>query len=128
MYPAMRHLPTSARSQMTSGNADTPNHSSRQRDRRMTRPIAITMGDPCGIGPEICVKLFAEGLPAPALVVGDAGLLGRTAKTLGLDIRVREIEDAAEAAGAPGELPVLGVGALPSDLPIGRVDARAGRA
>jgi len=92
------------------------------------KPIAITMGDPCGIGPEICAKLFADGLPAPAVVVGDAGLLRRTAKALGLDIAVREIADAAEAAGASGELPVLGVGALPGDLPIGRVDARAGRA
>jgi 4-hydroxythreonine-4-phosphate dehydrogenase len=44
----------------------------------MSKPIAITMGDPCGIGPEICAKLLAEGLPAPALVVGDAGLLRRT--------------------------------------------------
>jgi len=94
----------------------------------MSKPIAITMGDPCGIGPEICAKLFAEGLPAPAVVVGDAALLRRTAEALGLDIAVCEIADAAEAAGAPGELPVLGVGALPGDLPIGGVDARAGRA
>ena len=94
----------------------------------MSKPIAITMGDPCGIGPEICVKLIAEGLPAPALVFGDAGLLRRTAKALGLGIAVREIAEVAEAAGAPGELAVLGVGALPGDLPIGKVDARAGRA
>src|SRR5262245_3663607 len=94
----------------------------------MSTPIAITMGDPCGIGPEICTKLFAEGLPAPALVVGDAGLLGRTAKALGLGVAVREIAEVAAAAGTSGELPVLGVGALPADLPVGKVDARAGRA
>jgi 4-hydroxythreonine-4-phosphate dehydrogenase len=94
----------------------------------MNKPIAITMGDPCGIGPEICVKLFAEGLPAPALVVGDAGLLRRTAKALGLDIAVREIAAVAEAVGSPGELAVLSVGTLPADLPVGKVDARAGRA
>jgi 4-hydroxythreonine-4-phosphate dehydrogenase len=94
----------------------------------MTKPIAVTMGDPCGIGPEICAKLFAAGLPAPALVVGDAGLLRRTAKALGFDVAVREIADVADAAGAPGELAVFGVGALPADLPVGKVDARAGRA
>ena len=94
----------------------------------MTKPDRDHDGRPCGIGPEICAKLFAAGLPAPALVVGDAGLLRRTAKTLGLDISVREIADAADAAGAPGELAVLSVGALPGDLPIGKVDARAGRA
>src|SRR5262249_54820510 len=94
----------------------------------MSTPIAITMGDPCGIGPEICTKLFAEGLPAPAVVVGDAGLLRRTAKALGLDVVVREIADVADATSALSELPVLGVGALPGDLPTGGVDARAGRA
>ncbi len=94
----------------------------------MTKAIAITMGDPCGIGPEICVKLFAAGLPAPALVVGDSGLLRRTAKALGLDIVVREIADVADVAGSPGELAVLSIGVLPRDLPIGKVDARAGRA
>ena len=29
-------------------------------------PLAITLGDPAGIGPEIVVRLFQQGLPHPA--------------------------------------------------------------
>ena len=39
------------------------------------KPLAITLGDPCGIGPEIILKAFASGLPVPAVVVGDPALL-----------------------------------------------------
>ena len=91
-------------------------------------PIAITMGDPCGIGPEICAKLFAEGLPASSFVVGDAGALRRAVLALGLSVAVREIAEPAEAQGQPGSLDVLAVSDLPDDLPIGKVDARAGQA
>ena len=54
-------------------------------------PIAITMGDPCGIGPEIVLKAFAAGLPVPALVVGDPGLLRREAARLRLPVHIRQI-------------------------------------
>ena len=45
--------------------------------------IALTMGDPAGIGPEIIVKAFQdEALPlqSRALVIGDARILQKTAK------------------------------------------------
>ena len=39
-----------------------------------TLPLAITMGDPAGIGPEIIAKLAAtERLSTPYVVIGDAG-------------------------------------------------------
>lgn len=39
-----------------------------------TLPLAITMGDPAGIGPEIIAKLAAtERLSMPYVVIGDAG-------------------------------------------------------
>jgi len=47
-------------------------------------PVAITMGDAAGIAPEIIVKLFAQGVPAPAVVFGDAGILQREVNRLGL--------------------------------------------
>src|SRR5215470_18080399 len=46
-------------------------------------PIAITMGDPTGIGPEIIVKLWSEGGPASAFVIGDAAILRRAVDLLG---------------------------------------------
>jgi 4-hydroxythreonine-4-phosphate dehydrogenase len=94
----------------------------------MIQPIAVTMGDPCGIGPEICAKLFAEGLPVPALVVGDAGAMRRASAALGLRLQVREIAAPSESTPTAGHVDVLSVGALPADLPVGAIDARAGQA
>jgi 4-hydroxythreonine-4-phosphate dehydrogenase len=92
------------------------------------KPIAITMGDPCGIGPEICAKLFAEGLPAAAFIVGDAGILRRANQSLGLSQIIRTINHPSEIKTAAGTIDVLAVTRLPDDLPVGKVDARAGRA
>jgi 4-hydroxythreonine-4-phosphate dehydrogenase len=92
------------------------------------RPMAITMGDPAGIGPEIIAKLFAEGSPAPAVVIGDAGILRRAVGLLGLVVEIVEIEAAEQATGGAGRIEVVQVGALPLDLPFGRIDARAGAA
>jgi len=77
-------------------------------------PIAVTLGDPCGIGPEIVLKACAERSPAmpPLRIVGDAALLAREAARLGL----------------PMPPQVDSIVELPADLPVGRVDARAGDA
>ena len=94
----------------------------------MARPVAITMGDPSGIGPEICVKLFAGPLPAPAFVIGDPALLRRTAAALALPIAISEIASPAEAHAAPATLHVLPASTLPASLPIGHIGAAAGQA
>lgn len=94
----------------------------------MTRPIAITMGDPAGIGPEIVGKLFREGLPAPALVVGDEAILRRALGIVAPDLSIQVVESPAACLDKPGTVPLLPVGRLPADLPFGREDARAGRA
>lgn len=47
--------------------------------------IAITMGDPAGVGPELCLRLLRDervrAVCVP-LIVGDAGVLSRVAKNL----------------------------------------------
>jgi len=42
-------------------------------------PLAVTQGDPCGIGPEIIVKAFAQRtqITRHAFVVGDLGVMRR---------------------------------------------------
>ena len=98
----------------------------------MTTPlIAVTMGDPAGIGPEIIAKTFAEeGFDEEnnALVVGDPKILERAANLLELPLRVNAIERLEEATFEPGTIDVLAVGELPEDLPFGELDARAGEA
>ena len=95
-------------------------------------PIAVTMGDPSGIGPEIVVKLVGDPLrpPADLLVVGDVGLLRRTAERLQIPLWVTAASRASEAIGRdPSVLTVLQPGPdLPANLPIGAVDARSGAA
>lgn len=46
------------------------------------KPIGITMGDAAGIGPELIIKLFHQGLPAPAVVYGDMFSLNRALNML----------------------------------------------
>jgi 4-hydroxythreonine-4-phosphate dehydrogenase len=91
-------------------------------------PLGITMGDPAGIGPEIVVKLCSDGLDHPAVVFGDPVQLRRAARSLGQNVEIAEIESAREASGATGRIEVVPVTRLPEDLPLGRVDARAGAA
>jgi 4-hydroxythreonine-4-phosphate dehydrogenase len=94
--------------------------------------IAVTMGDPAGVGPEIVVKTFAEeGFHDEnrALVVGDPKILERAAKLLKLAVRINVIPSPEEAAFEPATVDVLAVGEeLPAELPFGQLDARAGDA
>ncbi|WP_322999516.1 4-hydroxythreonine-4-phosphate dehydrogenase PdxA [Castellaniella sp.] len=96
---------------------------------RAALPLAFTLGDAAGIGPELIVRLFAEGLPHPAVVYGDSGALERACQALGLDGRLQIQPLAQPEAGTTGD--TIGVlnrwQALPADLPAGRLDARAGR-
>ena len=93
--------------------------------------VAVTMGDPAGIGPEIVAKAFAEEDfrdGSRAFVVGDAGIMNRAARLLGLSLRVNAIARPEEALFDPDTVDVLAASELPEDLPFGKLDARAGEA
>jgi 4-hydroxythreonine-4-phosphate dehydrogenase len=97
----------------------------------MSMPVALTIGDAAGIGPEIVVKLHAQGLPAACVVYGDLGALTRAARMLGSAVQCIAIEALQDvpADPRPGYLYVRPTHpSLPEDLPLGRVDARAGSA
>lgn len=73
-------------------------------------PLALTMGDPAGIGPDITLALWASrktlSLP-PFLYIGDAGALRARAALLDIDIAVEAAEPETAAALFPDALPVL---------------------
>lgn len=105
-----------------------------QADTSPARPLlAITLGDPAGVGPEIIVKalaraeLFARCRP---LVIGDARILERAARQVGLDApRFEVVAAPRQGSYQPGTLPLLDLGnAAPEDCPTGQVSAAAGRA
>ena len=75
-------------------------------------PLAVSLGDPAGIGPEIIVEAWArrdEGGVPPFFVVGGADVLAKAARMRGLAIdvvRVLQPSDAGEVW--PDAIPVLG--------------------
>ena len=76
-------------------------------------PLAISLGDPAGVGAELiaqCWALRGGEAPLPAFfVVGGAGLLAAAAASRGLSLPIAHIASPAEAAGAFSHaLPVLG--------------------
>ena len=99
------------------------------------RPLAITQGDPAGIGGEIIAKAFRDAPAATAgcFVVGDLAHLRRATQAVAapgtLAPPVAVIESPGDCAQVPpGCIPLLpAVGAAGSLVPWGRVDARAGR-
>lgn len=99
------------------------------------KPIAITLGDPAGIGPEIVAKAYAQApeLTRGSFVAGDLECLRRGAAIAAgrqqPQLAIARIEDPAEAAGVPPRcIPLLQVGDAPATLPpLGRVSAEAGR-
>ena len=54
--------------------------------------IAVTSGEPSGIGPDICLQLASREWPAQLVVLGDRDLLNDRAHTLGLDINAISIQ------------------------------------
>jgi 4-hydroxythreonine-4-phosphate dehydrogenase len=75
-------------------------------------PLAIALGDPAGIGPEVILgawlRLRTERRAPPAFVVGGPSLLRNAAEALGIDCPIVPIAEPAEAlfAAAAG-LPVM---------------------
>lgn len=93
--------------------------------------IATVIGDPGGVGPEVCVKALADGSPGDArhLLIGDVHSLRAAAATSGLDIRFRVISAPPAEAAGPAEILVLDPGTLdPAAYRTGEPSAAAGRA
>ena len=93
--------------------------------------IAVTMGDPAGVGPEIIAKTFAEPDFTErnrAVVIGDVAIMGRAVDLLGAKLEVNVITSPEEGRFEPGVLDLIPVGELPEDLPFGKLDGRAGAA
>ena len=66
--------------------------------------IAVTSGEPAGIGPDICLALALRRLPCRAVVLADRELLAARAAELGLAVVLRAFDPA--RAPAAGELEV----------------------
>ena len=79
----------------------------------MTLPLALTLGEPAGVGSDLALVLWADrdarGVP-PFLLVGDPKLLAERARILGLNVKLAESDAAQAASRFAASLPVLPVG------------------
>jgi 4-hydroxythreonine-4-phosphate dehydrogenase len=84
------------------------------------QPLAVSMGEPAGIGPDLILQLFARRdelqLP-PFIVFGHADFLRSRAKRLGLSVEIAEASPQAAGAVFAGQLPVQHVDGLVPDKP-----------
>ena len=80
------------------------------------RPLALTLGDPAGIGPDITLLAFQARLSTavpPFVLIGDPAVLAERARTLGLTAKIEPVD-------APAATPSLFAKALPVlPVPIG---------
>lgn len=93
--------------------------------------IAVTMGDPAGVGPEIC----AHALTSPEVLavcrpvlIGDLARMTHAAGLMDVATPLREIQHPRQAVGQADTIDVIQVGELTPDLPFGEVSAEAGHA
>ena len=99
-----------------------------------SRPrLAITLGDPAGIGPEVVLKALQHGevfASCRPLVIGDQGVLNRAAAWLEIRPRYEIIVDAGgDHRFVEGTVPLLDLANVElADAPVGQVSAGAGRA
>jgi 4-phospho-D-threonate 3-dehydrogenase / 4-phospho-D-erythronate 3-dehydrogenase len=93
--------------------------------------IALTLGDPAGIGPEIIVKAFQDELlpiENQILVIGDAELLKKTVKQIAPKIRIHPVTSPHEGRYQTYTIDVIDLNNVPEALPMGKPSTEGGKA
>ena len=102
-------------------------------DVDMEKPaIAITMGDPCGIGPEVVVKALADPrvyASCRPMVIGNTYAMNQAVKATGLPLIIRETDDPIGAGEDPTTVDVVDIHNLnPEDITVGQISVPCGKA
>ena len=75
-----------------------------------SRKIAITMGDPAGVGPEVTVKALTHAevyKKCCPIVIGDGVAIEDMIRVCNLPLRINEISDVSEAKGDFGNVDII---------------------
>jgi 4-hydroxythreonine-4-phosphate dehydrogenase len=86
----------------------------------MAKPLALTSGEPAGIGPDITIKAWlrrAELKLPPFYLLGDCDLLRDRAKALGLDVTLADSSPEDALATFANALPVVATGSAATARP-----------
>ena len=93
------------------------------------RALAITMGDPAGVGAEVIVKALQHPLPGiDVAVIGSLHTLRKAAGCTGVDASFVEIEHPAQVEPGSTTIHVIDPGAPTADIAFGAVSAAGGEA
>jgi len=84
-------------------------------------PIAVTAGEPAGIGPDLCIALAGHTLPSPVVIVADRDLLAQRVLALGARVELLDFDETVSRGAARGALVVRHV-ALDAPAAAGRLD------
>ena len=94
--------------------------------------IAITMGDPCGIGPEVVVKAMADSRvyeTCRPLVVGNVYAMEQAVSLTGATMTVKEATDPTQSGMEPGVIDVVDIHNLnPENITVGEINPTCGKA
>ena len=94
--------------------------------------IAITMGDPCGIGPEVVVKALADPrvyASCRPLVIGNTFAMRQAVQATGLPLDINETGDPVAAGRNPAVVDVVDIHNLnPEDITVGQISVPCGKA
>ena len=94
--------------------------------------IAITMGDPCGIGPEVVVKALADPRVYDScrpMVIGNTYAMNQAVRATGLSLSIRETDDPTAAGEDPETVDVVDIHNLnPEDITVGQLSVPCGKA
>jgi 4-hydroxythreonine-4-phosphate dehydrogenase len=96
----------------------------------MVKPLALTLGEPAGIGPDIAIAawLRRNDLNLPAFyLLGDRDFVARRARLLGLNLDLADVSGAEAVSAFANALPVVATGRVATAQP-GRPDETSAEA
>jgi 4-hydroxythreonine-4-phosphate dehydrogenase len=96
--------------------------------RLLDKPIAVTMGDPSGIGPEITVKAIIKlANSTNCIVIGDPLVFEAILELLKIKVKLNLIDDPEDAVFESNILNLFSSSHLSKLPPIGEVDVNSGQ-
>jgi 4-hydroxythreonine-4-phosphate dehydrogenase len=95
----------------------------------MARPLAVSMGDPAGIGLELAARVWSEPQGAPPFfMIGDPDAFERAVRRLGMPTPRLRIAEKLESVGDPGDALTILATPLAIEETLGEPDAANARA
>ena len=98
----------------------------------LERPlVAVTLGDPSGIGPEVVAKALTQSRVhehGRLFVIGNNGVIRQAIREIGSEASVRQITTPEDAEGTASRIDVLEVADLPTTFPTGELSLESAQA